>query len=528
MDLILKDKLEKYYDENIWDHLTLGDALEKWSNSFKDRIAVIDGDTKISYEKLNIEAKLYARGFLERGINKGDKVILQLPNCLEFLVASFALFKIGAIPVMALPAHRNSEIKGIIEKSNAKAYISKDKYLGFSYADMIRGILNELPIDIDVFILGNNEEFNSFNTLKSDKELEKNIEINHNELGLLLLSGGTTGIPKLIPRRHCDYLYVGEYAGKRCKLNEDSVYLAALPMAHNFPFGCPGIIGTLSYGGKVVICSTTSADEIIPLIEQEKITITGLVPAMASMCIEFLEMDEYDISSLEVLQIGGSVSDSSLIEKIKKSFNCNVQQIFGIAEGLICCTDLEDDDYMIYNTQGKPISDYDEVLIVDENNKEVSTEEYGELIVRGPYTIYGYYNSDEINKTCITDDCYFRTGDKARKLYNGNYQIVGRLNEMINRAGEKIMPSEIEQLLLTHDLILDVQVVGIPDDILGEKIGVFILRDKEELTLNEIRMFLLEKGVAHFKLPDLITYIETWPLTSVGKINKNKLKQLIS
>lgn len=527
MDLILKEQLEEFYDKNAWRYLTLSDALENWSDIYKERIAVIDKNRKLSYEDLNSEVNFYSKGLLDKGIYKGDKIVLQLPNCLEFVIISFALFRIGAIPIMALPAHRKTEIKGIIEKSNAKAYISKDRYLGFSYTDMIRNILGELSIDINVFVLGNNEEFDGFDSLKSDEKLENKIETDYKEIGLLLLSGGTTGIPKLIPRRHCDYLYVAEYAGKRCKLNGNTVYLAALPIAHNFPLDCPGIIGTLTYGGKVVICPTTSTDEIIPLIEKEKVTITGLVPAMASMCIDFLETDDYDISSLEILQVGGSVLDSYLAKKVESSFNCKLQQIFGIAEGLICCTDLEDDDYITYNTQGKPISRYDEILVVDENDNEVEVGTYGELIVRGPYTIYGYYNSEDINKICITENCYFRTGDKARKLENGNYQVVGRLKEMINRAGEKIMPSEIEQILLNHELISDVQVVGIPDGILGEKIGVFILDDEEKLTLNEIRRFLLEEGVAHFKLPDLIKYVRAWPLTSVGKIYKEKLKGLV-
>lgn len=426
---------------------------------------------------------------------------------------------------MSLPAHRKTEISGIIELSEAKAYIAQDRYLGFSYTEMIREVIKENRTDIKVFIQGDNEEFRSLTEIKANTPIEENVNVDYKDIGLLLLSGGTTGIPKLIPRRHCDYLYVAEYSGRRCGLTEESVYLAALPMSHNFPLGCPGIMGTLFYGGKIVICPTTSPDEIIPLIEEERVTITGLVPAMANMCIEFLEMDEYDISSLKLIQIGGSVLDQITAKKIERGFSCKLQQIFGIAEGLISTTSLDDDSETIYNTQGKPISEYDEVLIVDEEGKELPVEEYGELIVRGPYTIYGYYNLDEINKNCITEDCYFKTGDKARKLKDGNFQIVGRLKEMINRAGEKITPTELEEILLTHDKIVEVQVVGIPDQILGEKIGVFVLSGDNEITLNEIRTFLKEHGVAHFKLPDLVKKVDAWPLTSVGKISKETLRK---
>ena len=525
MNIKIKEKLEDFYDKEVWNHLSLGDFLTKVSEKYGEKIAIVEEGNEYSYKDIEIISKKYAKGFLREGFKRGDKIVLQLPNSAELIFVIFALFKIGVVPIMSLPAHRKIEISGIIELSEAKAYIAKDRHLGFSYVNMIREIIGENNLDIKVFIQGDNEEFRQLTEMKEDEPIEDNESVDYKELGLLLLSGGTTGIPKLIPRRHCDYLYVAEYSGLRCGLNEESIYLAALPMSHNFPLGCPGIMGTLFYGGKIVICPTTSPDEIIPLIEEERVTITGLVPAMANMCIELLEMDEYDISSLKLIQIGGSVLDHITAKKIERGFSCKLQQIFGIAEGLISTTSLDDDSETIYNTQGKPISEYDEVLIVDEEGKELPVEKYGELIVRGPYTIYGYYNLDEINKTCITEDCYFKTGDKARKLKDGNFQIVGRLKEMINRAGEKITPTELEEILLIHDKIEEVQVVGIPDQILGEKIGVFVLAGDNEITLNEIRTFLKEHGVAHFKLPDLVKKVDAWPLTSVGKISKETLRK---
>ena len=241
--------------------------------------------------------------------------------------------------------------------------------------------------------------------------------------------------------------------------------------------------------------------------------------------MDYLQYEDYDLSSLKVLQVGGSVLEPWLAEKIEKIFDVKLQQIFGIAEGLILTTNREDDDKTRWQTQGQPISEYDEILIVDEQGKEVGVEEYGELVTRGAYTIYGYYNLPEINEICITQDGYFKTGDKARKLKNGNYQIVGRIKEIINRAGEKITPLELEEILLTHEHINSVQVVGVPDSMQGEAIAVFILNVDKELTLEEIRKFLISKNVADFKLPDTVKYINAWPLTALGKIDRNKLKE---
>lgn len=525
MNIELKENLEKFYDEDVWEHMTLGEFITNCSEMYKDKTAIVDGDTRLSYKELDKLSNKYANGLLKAGFKKGDKIVLQLPNCYEFIAISFAMFKTGIIPIMSLPAHRKNELKGIIEKSEAVAYIAKDRYLGFSYVDMIRDIKSELNKNLEVYILGDNQEYKKFLSLIESEYPYEYPDVDYKNIGLLLLSGGTTGIPKLIPRRHCDYIYVAKKTGDRCNVNQESVYLASLPIAHNFPLGCPGIVGTFAKGGKVVLCNVTSPDEILPLIEEENVTITGFVPAIANICMDYLEYEEYDLSSLELIQVGGSVLESWLAEKIEKVFDVKLQQIFGIAEGLILTTNKEDNNRIRWQTQGKPISEHDEILIVDEKGKEVEVEEYGELIVRGPYTIYGYYNLPEVNEICMTEDCYFRTGDKARKLKDGNYQIVGRIKEIINRAGEKITPSELEEILLTHEHINSVQVVGIPDCLQGEAIAVFILNGNKELTLEEVRKFLISNNVADFKLPDKVKYIDAWPLTALGKIDRNKLKE---
>jgi equibactin siderophore biosynthetic protein len=525
MNIEIKEKLGKFYDENVWEHMTLGEFIADCAKIYRDKTAIVDGDVRLSYNELDELSTKYANGLLKAGFNKGDKIVLQLPNCYEFIVISFAMFKIGIIPIMSLPAHRKNELKGIIEKSEAVAYIAKDRYLGFSYVDMIRDIKSELDKKLEVYILGDNQEYEKFLSLIENDCPYKYPDVDYKSIGLLLLSGGTTGIPKLIPRRHCDYIYVAKKTGERCNLNQASVYLASLPIAHNFPLGCPGIVGTLAKGGKVVLSSVTSPDEILPLIEDEKVTITGFVPAIANICMDYLQYEDYDLSSLKIIQVGGSVLEPWLAEKIEKIFGVKLQQIFGIAEGLILTTNIEDNEKTRWQTQGKPISEHDEILIVDEQGKEVEVEEYGELIVRGAYTIYSYYNLPEVNEICITKDCYFKTGDKARKLKDGNYQIVGRIKEIINRAGEKITPLELEEILLTHENINSVQVVGVPDNLNGEAIAVFILNGDKKLTLEEVRKFLISNNVADFKLPDKVKYVDAWPLTALGKINRNKLKE---
>lgn len=524
MNLNIKEKLNKFYEENAWEHLTVAEHLKIWTDAYSDKVALIDGDSELTYSQLKDEVDSYANGLLNDGFRKGDKILVQLPNCKEFIIILFAMMSIGVIPIIILTGHRSSEFKGILEKTKAKAYIGVDKYLGFCHRDMICEIIKDTKVDLKVYILGYAKNYKHFNDLRSKNTIKQKEKLDYRDIAILLLSGGTTGVPKLIPNKHCEFMYLAKELADVTGVNGESTYLTALPMSHKFSLCCPGMVGTLSKGGKVVICKVSSPDEIIPLIEEHKVTITALIPTLANMCIEFLVTDDSDISSLEYVQIGGSVLEPNLAKKIQEVLNCKLLQLYGMSESVITCSRIDDSEEERLYTQGKKLSAFDETRIIDEGGKEVPNGIFGELTVRGPYTISEYYNSEEVDDDRFSDEYFLKTGDRSVRLQNGNYKVVGRIVELINRAGEKIIPSELENILLTNDEIKEVQVVGIPDDILGEKIGVFILKDNKMFTLEEIRSYLREKGLAYFKLPDEVNYIDYWPLTNVGKINKNKLK----
>ena len=524
-----RQQLEDYYDQYVWKHQTLDEFIVEKAQRYAKNIAIIDEDIEITYEDLIVEIENYACEMQVNGLKKGDKVLVQLPNCIEFIIIIFALFKIGAIPILALATHRKNEIKGIIQKSDAVAYIAKKYYLGFLYEPFIEEIEIEINCKLDKYILESTKHYKNFySKTRNDYVYQLNAEQQerYKETALLLLSGGTTGIPKLIPRRHCDYIYAAEQSAKRSLLGEDAIYLVALPMAHNFPLGCPGIIGTFSVGGTVVICNITSPDEILPLIEEQKVTHTALVPSIAKLCIDFhKQYSVYDISSLKLVQVGGAPLDTYTSMQIEEQLDCVLQQVYGIAEGLISMTSPTDYKDIIYETQGTPISEYDEIKIVDEQDEEVDEGNCGELLVRGPYTIYNYFNAPHMY--CVDKDMYFKTGDKVCKQHNGCYRVVGRIKEMINKSGEKILPNELETILLTHKQIKDVKVIGLKDDRVGEKICVCVDKNAN-VSIHELRKYLKQQGIADFKLPDCLKKVNDWPLTSLGKIDVKKLKALIN
>ena len=326
-----KKNMAQYENLEGWEKLSLGMQLDKWAIRYGNRIAVTDSEEEITYSELNQKAIGTGQYFMEKGIQKGDKVLVQLPNRISFVVVLFALAKIGAVPIMMLPAHRETELEGIIALAKPSAYIVAERYLGFYYVEMAMAMQKKFPCIQNVFVDGTQRG------AWYEAETERQgvfPEVDSYSTAVLLLSGGTTGVPKLIPRTHTDYMYNARMSAKRCQLDESSVYLAALPVAHNFPLCCPGLLGTFDIGGKVVLAPTTSPDDILTAITEEKVTITALVPAMVTVCMEMLEYDEdYDISSLKILQVGGAMLEDSLADKIIEEWPCTL--IEGTSESRI-------------------------------------------------------------------------------------------------------------------------------------------------------------------------------------------------
>lgn len=514
----------KYEFLGCWERLSLGEHLDCLAQAHPDRHALVFGSNRFTYEDLRLEADRLAGALLQKGIQPGDFIAVQLPNSSLFVVLSFALFKIGAIPIYIMPAHREVELSGIFQKAKPKAYVVCKHYLGFQYEEMVQRLQqNNSSIEIVLFA-DPDADFYADNGLISDVAVTVAAPSSRS-LALFLLSGGTTGIPKLIPRTHADYAYNAKASAERCKLDEDSVYLTVLPAGHNFPLGCPGLLGTLLKGGKVVMAATSSPDEVFPLIEQEQVTVTALVPALVNLWLKALSWNESDISSLKLLQVGGSPLDRGLAERVTSELGCTLQQVFGTAEGFESYTSPDDPQDVIWDTQGKPLSPFDDVKIVDNDGNILGPGAVGELYIKGPYSIRGYYNEYEHNLKSFTADGYYKSGDLATFTPCGNLKITGRIKEQINRAGEKIAAAEVESYLNALPGVESSAVIAVPDEKLGERIGA-VIRSDMELSLKHVHDFFRELGVAQYKFPDQLERVTKWPLTGVGKIDKKELLKL--
>ncbi|WP_326764158.1 (2,3-dihydroxybenzoyl)adenylate synthase [Streptomyces sp. NBC_01591] len=518
---------ERYRAAGWWRGETFGAMLRERAAAHPDRIAVVDpvAETRWSYAELDRRADRLAAGFLARNITKGDRVVVQLPNVAEFFEVVFALFRIGALPVFALPAHRETEISYFCEFTEAVAYVIAAEHGGYDYRELAASTRAGAAALRHVFVAaGDPGEFEALSDVAEDP-------VGYgaprpDDLAFLQLSGGSTGVPKLIPRTHDDYIYSLRGSNEICGVDEDSVYLCALPAAHNFPLSSPGSLGTLYAGGRVVLCPQPSPEVAFPLIEREGVTITGLVPPLALLWTQAATATAHDLSSLDVLLVGGAKFSEEAARRVRPALGCTLQQVFGMAEGLVNYTRLDDPVEVIVTTQGRPISPDDEILVVDDEDREVAPGETGHLLTRGPYTIRGYWRAPEHNARSFTEDGFYRTGDVVRVTRSGHIVVEGRAKDQINRGGEKIAAEEVENHILAHPSVHDANVVAEPDPYLGERTCAYVILRPGAGPLKpvDIKRFVRERGLAAYKVPDRVEFVDAFPQTGVGKVSKKDLR----
>lgn len=423
---------------------------------------------------------------------------------------------------MALCAHRLRELDSFAQRAEPTAFIVNDAHQGFDYPAMAREIQNGHPGMKAILTLEDIAQAAKQASPLDEAEISARRPA-FTDIGLLTCSGGSTNIPKLIPRRHADYLYDAETFAAFLGMNRDDAFMIALPASHNFVLGNPGILGTLSVGGTVVLCENPSPDEILPMIDEHHVTGISLVPAVLSAILETLSWDDsYDLSSWRMTLVGGSVFEEQLARRAMRMLPSTLHQVYGTAEGINFCTSADDPEEIVVSCQGRPISEADEWKIVDENLHEVPRGASGELIARGPYTIQHYYRAPEAESS-FTDDGFYRTGDRARVAPNGYLIVEGRVTDQINRGGEKIVPSEIEGYLSELSGIEEVQVVGVPDELLGQRVCAFAICGTEDISPASVNSHLASLGAASHKRVDQVELIEMWPLTAVGKIDRKRL-----
>ncbi|WP_058235065.1 (2,3-dihydroxybenzoyl)adenylate synthase [Devriesea agamarum] len=543
--------IERYRANGLWIGQTLDAFLREAVAGDPHRLAIIDGEHQITYGELDhlvARAATLLRGRLQ--LSRGDRVIVQLPNISEFVIITFAMFRLGVIPIFALPAHRRTDLLHFAHTGDAVGIVTRRLIAGFDHARLAREVIDIAPTMRDLVLVDDlREDLRNLPPAGT-------VAVSPADVAFLQLSGGTTGTPKLIARTHDDYLFSVRESARICELGPDSRMLVAIPISHNFTMSSPGILGIIHARGCMVLTEDPSPATALELIARHRVTIVPTVPPLAIGWMNSPEIEHADLSSLRVLQVGGAKLSRSVATRIEPTFGCRLQQVFGMAEGLVNYTRIDDDLDTIVSTQGLRISPADEVRVVDERDQPVPPGTPGALLTRGPYTIRGYFRAPEHNARSFTPDGFYRTGDLVIEREDGYLTVVGRVKDQINRGGEKIAPEEVENALLAHPDIHDVSVTGIPDEVLGERIHAHIVLRRtgpgqgqqsgqgvddgadgasggsagpdvkaRSLRPVDLRRFLAAQGLATYKIPDVFALVEALPETGVGKIDRRRLSQ---
>jgi 2,3-dihydroxybenzoate-AMP ligase len=525
-----QDLADRYRARGWWSGVTLGALVDRWADEHGDRIAASDAAETVTYRELAERSRRLAGHLRALGIGRDDRVVVQLPNVVAFCDLTLALLRIGALPIMALPAHREHEIGYMVEHSEAVALAVPETQGRFDLRAMAVELRERRPTLRHLLVAGDPDGAEGAVDLREliRTEPPQTTPVagpEPDDVALFLLSGGTTGLPKLIPRTHDDYAYNARASAQMCGLDRDTVYLAALPVSHNFPLGCPGIFGTWHAGGRVVLTGDPSPPAVFEVIAREGVTVTALVPALALRWIESADRERFDLSSLRVVQVGGARLAPEAGWKIEPALGARLQQAFGMAEGLLNFTRLDDPDDVVVETQGRPMCPDDEIRIVGPDGDDVAQGEDGELLTRGPYTLRGYYRAPEHNARAFTPDGFYRTGDVVRQDAHGNLLVQGRVKDLINRGGEKVSAEEIENLVLGMPEVFEVAAVAMPDRELGERTCVYVVPHAgQAVTLERVCAHLTERKIAKYKLPERLEVVDELPLTKVGKVDKKALR----
>ena len=524
-----------YRERGYWRDVSIPHHFANLTAADPNRLALIDGEARLSLGDMWSRSERLAAHFHALGLRSRQIVVFQLPNSAEFLVAFLALTRLGVIPVMALPSHRQTEIEHYVRASGAVGLFIADRIKDFDFRAMARDIQRVHPSLQHVIVKGDAEgdHVSIARLMESEPPANAAAAIastmpDASDVALMLLSGGTTALPKLIPRTHNDYVYNFEQSARVAGFEPNTVQLMVLPMAHNYNLGSPGMLGAISAGGRVIVAPKADTKTCFDLIARERVTtVPGAVPVFVNWLNDPV-LGTFDFSSLRTVQNGGARLSPELRDRIRKTLRCQYQEVYGTAEGLLNLSPLDADDDTILMSSGEPMCPDDEIKVLDENDHEVADGERGELVTRGPYTIRGYYNAPDTNKRAFTADGFYRMGDivtkKGRTIY-----CEGRKGDLINRGGEKISIDEVENLILKHPAVHSVALVAMPDMTYGERAcACVVLRTGATLSFDELVSFLLNQRIAKFKLPERLELFNEFPISGAGKIMRRTLRDIVS
>ena len=526
-----------YRDRGLWRGLSLPQEILDAADRHADRLALVTPEVRWSYAELAERARNFGAGLLATtDLEPGEAVMFQMGNVAETLVAYFGTLVAGLRPVCTLAQHGSREIGSLAEHVGARATIVQ--------ADHGRGETLKVARDLrsagtlSTVIVARGEAIGDGPTLEQLVENGSRSlapePVHPEQIAVFQLSGGTTGLPKVAPRQHEEYVYNSRAWAEALDWGPDTRILYPLPVMHNAGIAL-AVQPALLSGATLILAPSASVPELLDLIGSERPTSMPLVPpALAVRMLEEPRSRQTDLSSIEQFLVGGQALPTGVSERLRDELGIAVRQMFGMAEGMFLLTPGDATEDVRHHTVGAPISPADEVRITEVGSDDPApVGEIGEFCARGPYTIRGYYRAEQHNQSAFSPDGFYRSGDLARAHDVDGvlmYSIEGRIKDVINRGVEKIHAEEVEEVILRHPDVVNAALVAMPDPVLGERGCAYLIIEPgaAEPTVASLGEFLLGHGLAKYKLPERVEIVPEFPLSNVGKVSKKHLRERIA
>ncbi len=521
--------VDEYRREGLWGTRTIADEFHETAVRHPGRDAVVAAEGRLTYAELDARTDRLAVAWADLGLEPGDPVIVQVTNRLESVVAWYALLKAGLVPVATLAAHRGHEIAHISRAVGARAHLVEPRTRGIDLVEFAHEQARDHPTLRHVLVLGEEPaDVDPDESRKRVEEIQRGIDAD--DVAVFQLSGGTTGVPKLIPRRHAEYWYNARAYAEVLGWTAADRVGHLIPVIHNAGVVC-GVHAPHAVGGCLVL-TDHDLDTAMPILVAERTTsvLFGHVHYRAPEHPLYPALAE----TLRVVLLSGAKVSEELFAATGRG-GARVGQLFGMAEGMFLVTPLDASPELRRTTVGVPISPLDEVRVLEPGSEdEVPDGEVGELCCRGPYTLRGYHSGASAatgnvpidRPEAFTSDGFYRTGDLAAvRVLDGHraLSIEGRIKDLINRGGEKINAEEVELLLLAHPHVVEAALVAMPDPRLGERGCAYLATDGTPVTLDDLRDHLRALDVAKYKWPERVELVDALPRTKVGKLDKKAM-----
>ncbi len=523
--------IQAYFTLGQWDKVTTSHIWDKNVSLYPDKQAIEDLTRAFTWAEAKVYTDKLAVGLIDLGIKRDEVFVVQLPNCNELNLMRVACEKAGIICLPVLSDYREREIRYILNYTSAAAIVTPTEFKGFNYLEMIRKIRPQSS-KLRHTLINSNLPVNDALTLASltsgisvtreHYDLLEKRRYRAEEVSIVFLTSGTTGFPKFVEYPAAACAKAGHHFAKHWSITTKDVIAAIAPASRG-----PNVTAYQAapyVAAKTVMIPWSTGKDALKLFEQRQVTIACLVPTQLAKILQDYETGSYDLRSLRLWISAGSILSPALAEEVEKKMGGVIVDQYGAVDfGIMTITVPEDEFAARMYTVGKPRFD-DAVKILDDQGKEVSKGEVGEIMGKGPCCSSGYYRDLNATNEAWDSQGWYATGDLGRIDDKGNIVLVGRKKEMIIRGGQNIIPSEVENLILSHPKVQDAAVVAMPDDIMGEKACAYVVtKNSQTISFEEVVSFLKQQGIAPYKLPERIEVLDRLPTTEGQKIDKKAL-----